>query len=906
MKKRASGISILKALKISLGVVAFSGLANSLFLLSIPSGEKNSLVFSLSPLRLLLLGFLLAGSLLAILAAIRIHKQGQKAADRMASLSKNHVWNSLILTFWIVITAACWLAFFSPAYFLGRYYAIMERLRPMLLWLESGLLILIILGALSRKKNKPGRGDADPQLFRIIALAAILLLLIFAFIAAVYPRLTDDLWFGRYHVPILATQIVISGALVLTVRQILNAFTIKLPDWLAKNFDWIVFVLIWGISAACWLPQPIEFMQDMFFTTIEQHLKPLPPTFEIQPWKDSRTYYFITESVKIGRGIYRSIDKPLFLTIASILNWIAGGSYLKMLDYQTVLLALFPPVVYLIGKTLYGRTAGFLAALLAIFQELNGLRIMDEFPVVSAKVLLSEPYMQLWTALIILFFIRALKKPKNGNQLPFLISGSVLGFSALFRLNTIIVIPFLALILTGNFFERLHLLWKPALVFLLGILLALTPWMMHNAVFYNNPFAFMKGKVEGVILRNRYDNASSLLVDPESFRLRSSPDQPIELAAELNLSQDPDAARGDDADTSSLMTMPLGFRLDIFSAVAQLDNGGMIKIAVSVLRHFLNNLTTSFSILPTSIIPQDLFHGSRTQKFWGSFDAASYTGVSIPLVLINLLIIAAGIGVAIRKNDPSGWVPAAVYAGYHLSNGLALSSGNRYAQPATWVVFFYYAIGLMTIGEGLLGYFNPDHPEKPTTLEEREMPTKSSLVRVVGVVILILAIGSSPVIADTLPPLRYPKANAWQIAKALYQDPECRAAINQAGYASQFEFLSLLKQEGVTASIGKASGVMRINQEQFEVIFPKSKHEIAWNGAFITFSLIENRRGNPPQLFLFSADPGEMLQNGSDVLVVHRDGFEVLALGVVRKEGESGQMVLGDLNNLTYQCIILN
>ena len=478
-----------------------SAVTNAIWLVSIPSGEGSGFLFNLSAARLALLAVLLAGAIGLIVVLILSFSKPNIILHTAGKIFASPAWRTVSGAAFLILTGVTWIAIFAPPYLLGRFFAISERLRPLIVWTYSSLAAFILAEFASQKKAKHTRQRGRSALL-IPVLAVFLVGLI---LWKTYPLLTDELWFGRYSVPVLAVQIVFSWLAVTLIRHVLLSAKLRLPAWLERHLDLLLFIGFWILAVALWLPQPIEFMDDLYYTAIEQHLRPLPPANAIQPWKDSSTYYWISESVWIGKGIYRSIDKSLFLTVLSVLNRIADGDFARMLDLQVFILAFFPPVVYLIGRKTAGRWAGLLAGLLAVFQELNALRIMDEFPLVSAKVLLSEPYMALWTALLVLAIVNVFNRSSKNGKLPLIVAGAVLGFSALFRLNTVVCIPFIFLLFLIDERKINRRFWINISAFTLGVLLAFTPWMIHNAIRFNNPIAFIRAKVGGVIIDNRYE-----------------------------------------------------------------------------------------------------------------------------------------------------------------------------------------------------------------------------------------------------------------------------------------------------------------------------------------------------------------------------------------------------------------
>ena len=843
-----------------------SALANAVWLVSIPSGEGVGFLFNLSLARLALLVLLLTGAIAsAVLLFFSFQKQNKmlKAAGKIFGHPK---WPALSGGAFLIMAAAAWVMLFAPPYLLGRFFSISERLRPLTVWVFSALLALILAGLAFRNKSEANKRTGIAAI--LIPAAGVFFLALILW--QTYPLLTEDLWFGRYSVPLLATQIVFSWLFVTLARHILLAASFNPPAWLKKHLDLILFIGLWIIAVALWLPQPIEFMDDLYYTAIEQHLRPLPPANAIQPWKDSSTYYWISESVWIGKGIYRSIDKSLFLTVLSVLNRFAGGDFARMLDLQVFLLAFFPPVVYLVGKKTTGRSTGLLAGLLLVFQEKNALSIMDEFPLVSARVLLSEPYMALWTALLVLALVHFLGDSKKARGLPVVIAGAALGFSALFRLNTVVCIPFIFLLFLIEERKINKRLWARIAAFSLGVLLAFTPWMIHNTVRYNNPVAFIRAKVGGVIIDNRYEKITGQMTE-------NSVDGEYKLAG-----LDPSALPL--KPQTGEMRSPLG------------EAGKYTQLALSILRHFSNNLITSFSHLPVSAVPQDLFHGSRAQQLWGKLPSGDYQPINPAVIILNLAIVGLGIAYAVRQGPSRGLAPLAVYLGYHLSNGLAISSGNRYTQPATWMVIFYFAAGLTLLSTGFLSLIFG----RPATenIKDRDNQNKksSSIFRTVGVIVGILLIGAAPAAADLLPSARYPDLAPAQIMDLITQDPACQTVAGGIDIFQQPDIMAQIESGELSASIGIVESPMILNGELYKLLYPRSKRDYAPDARFLQFRFMDLSRNYPQLLSLPLGNNSVDLQWKDDVMVVYNDSSEIILLAVLDSDSSMGPIKAGEFN----------
>ena len=599
-----------KVIKGFLSFLILSAIANTLFLISIPSDAKNNLLFGFSAIRLvMLLLFILVTYGLGWLF-FRVSKNPESILKVLNSCTQKKGWLSAIFFAFILSSLFAWIAFYAPPYLLLQYKDELVRLSPMILFLLTLSSTMVVLCRLVTNDWHLFRRKKEIRSSRKFLLIFTLLLVVFLAIAIVYPRLTDRLKVGRYGVSILVTQIVATWVVAAIAMYVSLAYEIRIPHFLLKNIDWILFLLIWLCAVVVWSNQSIEFVPDTYFTAIEQHIRPMTPNYEIYPRKDSQTYFNISESIVTGQGIFRSIDKALFVTFLGISNWINKGDYLKMLDWQILFLALFPGILYLLGKTLSNRWVGLAAATIAVLQEVNAINLMDEFPVVSSKTLLTEPFMQFWTGLVALLFGLALQcRGKIDQRNLFFICGGILGFSMLFRLNMLIIIPFLLFAIILHFFSQKKSMLVHAFALLLGVLAALTPWMIHNKIEYGDSLAFAKAKIEGVVIEQRYaklNEESGIALEDSQFEMFDSVTQP-------------------------------DLEMKMAEYLARLNLASLSK---PIMRHLLNNMATSFSILPTSVVPQDLFHGARNQQFWGQSSEKFNEPIHIIVMIANLAVIA--------------------------------------------------------------------------------------------------------------------------------------------------------------------------------------------------------------------------------------------------------------------------
>ena len=884
MKKKAS--SVLKSLTV---LLILSAVINAAFLLSIPTDAKNSLFFGFSASRLFLLLFFLLLLIGLVFLLLRISKEPEPFLHWIHINSQKSSWQTIVFIFFLIFILLGWIALYEPPYMLRDFKDELTRLSPIILWMLTFACSLVILLHMTTHEWRLF-GDITKKWRPINNFLIIfcIVFLIYLAIAYGYPHLTDELWVGRFSVPILITQI--AAAWVMTTFAIFVSLTygIKIPIFISKNKDWIIFVIIWFCAAIFWINQPIEFVPDLNFTTIEQHIQPMAPNYEIYPRKDSQTYFNISESIVIGQGVYRSIDKPLFVTFEGLNNWLNNGNYLKMLNWQILFLALFPGIIYLLGKELFDRWAGLLAAAFAILQEINAINLMDEFPVVSSKVMLTEPFIQVWTGLLTLILVLAFKsEDKTRQRNLMLICGGALGLSSLFRLNTLFIVPFIILALIVRFSAKWKTILQHSAVFILGILVALSPWMIHNTIKFNDPAAFIKAKVEGVIINQRYED---MIDQPEMIDGIKDSNETVSptinplagMESETNGATD---AHEKEAATDTAKEKGIWSGLD-------LD-----RLTGTILRHFLNNTVTSFSILPTSIVPQDLFHGSRSQQFWDNDSENFYEGIQFVVLLANLAVICMGILSLTNKQKFQGFIPFFIYTGYYLSNGVALSSGNRYSQPVAWIILLYYACGLIAISTSFMQFLgirekaNSEHSQVTKNILNPGRDKLFMTLCICG----ILLFGSTPIIADLVPVDRYVNVTD---DLALVEFGSETELVSNLGLG--FDVLKSIADSGTSnLKIGRALYPIQLNSQEYEVIYGLPEPESI--GTFLTFFFLDAELNNGQRMVFYPENSKIEIPNRSDVLITG-NGHEAFMLCVVDEAYASGIEQYETIVDIPMEC----
>lgn len=818
-----------------------SGLINLINLLFLPADLKTAFLFGYSSRRIAIIAIFIFGILTFVFALAKLIKSPPKTVLKFTEIFKNRSVLSFLIVIFFLSLFLVWITGFSTEHFLGSatYFAMSKRLLPLCIWLLSASVIAIGVGVLLQNSDLMQTPLADKKNWRLLIITFVIMVLLFLFTAWIFPKITGALWWTS--VPILMTQIIVAWILATLIMLIPGKFYSGIPDFIKARANLLIFILIWSISAILWVNQPFDPKSEENSLTPQQQqfIYPRRPNYELYPRFDSETYYQVSESIVTGGGIYRSIDKPLFLAIEALFNWISGGSFEKMLDLQTILLASFPAVVYLLGSKLHSRIAGLFTASLSVMQGINGIRLMA-----TTMTLLSEPFMQLLTAIIALSAVLAFKESGKGRVSRFILLGGMLGLSALIRLNTVVIIPFILLIILIFYFRERKTFYITAGIFTIGILLAFSPWVTLNSIKFNDPFAFILDKVRGVIVNNRYEKITSTM-DLEEMSEEETGAQDFEIP-----------------DENIPKTTPI------------------IKpsIPITIFRHFLNNIITSFSTLPGSGIPQDLIFGSRNQRYWAGYDTTLYKGVNPAFFVFNLLILSIGSSSIIKKHKVVGFIPAAIFFGYHLSNGIAVSSGHRYAQPVSWIIFFYYAIGLISISKVLFTLLKIDKHSNLPKLEETVLK-KGWRTEIIAVGIFIVFLGGTPVIADQVPINRYPEISEQVLFSAVNNKENLRFS-GENGRIE--EIFNAVGSSDLDLIYGQILTPIFVNNEKFLSFY--GKENFGGDGTYLTFNLLGPRSSLFKRMIFYPFNDSVEIKNGSEAVIFINEDVDkkvVVGIGIV-------------------------
>src|SRR5690606_28618422 len=113
--------------------------------------------------------------------------------------------------------------------------------------------------------------------------------------------------------------------------------------------------------------------------------------------------------------------------------------------------------------------------------------------------------------------------------------------------------------------------------------------------------------------------------------------------------------------------------------------------------HFLNNVIDSAAVLPLRLnFDQYRDNWVIDSLFWET-PLTDLDTIGVALLLLNLAVIAVGIGASWARWKSVGLLPLVITRAYSLSNAIARNSGWRYVLPVDWTGYFYFAVGALAL-----------------------------------------------------------------------------------------------------------------------------------------------------------------------------------------------------------------
>jgi len=598
-----------------------------------------------------------------------------------------------------------------------------QRLSPILFYLlilavQFSVFVLIVRYGFHRENLLQVK-----SVYKSSLIAYCVLLFTLCFVAVTHLGFTKDpAYWGEPGVPLLGWQVVVAILFGGTVLTLGLRFAFDRDEGSAIRTDVIFAVLIWLVAAGIWLSVPMSVMQNSFYAPM------MPPTNQPFPNSDAAYYDYHAQSVLLGMGYLGDIPtRPLYILLLALLHVLFGQNYALIVAGQSCVLALFPVILYFLGRKIHSRAAGLMIAFFAIFRELTTLWVSSATRVSDTRTLLTDLPTALMITLACLFVMRWLE---NKSIQRALIAGGVFGVMLLLRTQSIIILP-LALLLA------LFVLWpqwrnagQMMALFVLGIAVTVAPWLIHNYLEIGQ-FAFDDPR-QLAIISSQYALAGNL--DTSQFNIQSQ----------------------------SLTGNLIAFTLKHPDVVTQF-----------VTNHFL--ATEIGGVLALPLVEPFKSLRAPIDIYWFGWDG-HLAWYNLLLVILYLAILGVGLGAAWNRLRWLGLAPLAFSLGYAFANGVARFSGWRYDLPADWVPYFYFGIGVVEIISLFALLFGSSAQRLFTKIELKQNTAKLHLQFAVPVLAGLVLIGSLPWIAEhAVPPQLVPLSEAAIIGQA-FQVPAVQTA----------------------------------------------------------------------------------------------------------------------------------
>jgi hypothetical protein len=637
-------------------------------LLTIPVDPKNRQLLGFSLGRFILVGIagflFLANLSLAWLARLRPAWR-KKFLDPLVT---NPILFHSFAILQATIAVGIWLGLFlynnytHPFLVVKRYASYYERLIPFLtgIFLES-LVILIGLLILHHGLNFQAlRKEKFLWLLTLGILGFGLLTWLFAWSTGI--GLTPDkTGWGSPGVPLLFYQVLLAWIAGLIVLVLLLLPKQKLITWQGIGLDFLLCLALW--ASAVWAWSSLEVQRSYFAPS------PAPPNFETYPYSDAGFYDYTAQSVLLGYGFLggQIVPRPLYILLLAGFHAIAGQDYDQTIYVQTLLLALLPVFLYLLGKNIHSRALGFSLGILAILREFNSILSTPWVEVSHSKLFLSD--LPTTVAIIALTWLTVhwLVNPKR-NWTEAILVGGVLGIATLLRAQAIFLLPAIVLAAMACYWRQWKNLARTLFLIILGLTVVVLPWLLRN-----------------------WDKAGRIVFD--------DPATQSALIAQRYSSEMGERPARRPGETEGAYSARLSGSVRQFI----LANPGFVASFVGA--HSMNNLVATILVLPMRFsITQRCDTLNICTPFWDSL-VENFTPRDAVLLFINMIVVALGIASSWRKWRVAGIIPGIYFIMYSLSNALARNSARRYILPVDWVSYLYLMIGLFEIAIWIAVFF---------------------------------------------------------------------------------------------------------------------------------------------------------------------------------------------------------
>ena len=106
-------------------------------------------------------------------------------------------------------------------------------------------------------------------------------------------------------------------------------------------------------------------------------------------------------------------DRALYMSFLVYLHLIGGQNYQQLMSIQAAIFAVFPAVLYLVGKQLHSRTAGLVLAALITMRGLTSLDASAWIDTANFKHMLTDFPTAIGVAVFLMLVLAWLEAPRQ-------------------------------------------------------------------------------------------------------------------------------------------------------------------------------------------------------------------------------------------------------------------------------------------------------------------------------------------------------------------------------------------------------------------------------------------------------------------------------------------------------------
>jgi hypothetical protein len=310
----------------------------------------------------------------------------------------------------------------------------------------------------------------------------------------------------------------------------------------------------------------------------------------------------------------------------------------------------------------------------------------------------------------------------NNDYLPGIISGASFGLVVLVRSQAQLLLPILlaGIVFTGGALREWRKAIQKTLIFTLGLLIVVIPWVWRN-----------------------YQVSGKPAVENTGFYIRmfaGGYSEPTDII---------DILPGESFDE---------YNARIKSQIIRYVFNHPVEVAGIYAAYFIHNEIISVIYLPMSLN----LYAPRSYvdhlPFWDDphINLANSYGV---MFFFTLGLISLGVGLAVKRLKFLGALPLLIHFTYSLSVAIARISGWRFMLPVDWILLVYYCMGLIQLVVMVVSVVwnrNLATEDASSDLENGSLRSSFFQGKIYLAVAGFLLIGLSLPIIELAMPVRYP------------------------------------------------------------------------------------------------------------------------------------------------------